>query len=147
MESCDAFGLVSIGIWHCYAFGFTLPYLANQPITVYAERIKVGQVPTSALSLPASSARPLPGRCLCRSPHSTEDSFNNQLRRRRRRGRDARRKELLPPWGFFWLHSERNPPVQSCPALLRARRRSDRRLTEPEEDKQRAENLADSLSP
>ncbi|KAG7222155.1 hypothetical protein INR49_016727 [Caranx melampygus] len=65
-------GVDCSGIWHCYAFGFTLPYLANQPITVYAERIKVGQVPTSALSLPASSARPLPGRCLCRSPHSTD---------------------------------------------------------------------------
>ena len=60
---------------HCYIFGFTLPYLANQPITVYTERIKVGQVPPSALSLPASSARPLPGRCLCRSPRSTDRHF------------------------------------------------------------------------
>ncbi|KAG7221081.1 hypothetical protein INR49_017608 [Caranx melampygus] len=57
---------------NCYVFGFTLPYPANQPITVYIERIKVGQVPPSALSLPASSVRPLPGRCLCRSPHSTD---------------------------------------------------------------------------
>ncbi|KAG7229779.1 hypothetical protein INR49_012575, partial [Caranx melampygus] len=53
-------------------FRSTLPYPANLPITVYTERINVRQVPPSALSLPASSARPLPGRCLCRSPHSTD---------------------------------------------------------------------------
>lgn len=49
--------------------------------------------------------------------------------------------------GLFGFHLERNPPVQSCPAPPRARRRFDRLLTELEEDKQRAENLADSLSP
>ena len=64
-------GMDCSGMRHCYILGFTLPYLANQPITVYTDWIKVGQVPPSALSLPASSARPLPGRCLCRSPCST----------------------------------------------------------------------------
>lgn len=49
--------------------------------------------------------------------------------------------------GLFGFHIARNPPVQSCPASLRTRRHFDRLLTEPEEDKQKAENLEDSLSP
>lgn len=42
--------------------------------------------------------------------------------------------------GLFGFHIARNPPVQSCPASLRARRHFDRLLTEPKEDKQKAEN-------
>lgn len=48
---------------------------------------------------------------------------------------------------LFGFHIARKPPVQSCPASLRARRHFDRLLTEPKEDKQKAENLEDSLSP
>lgn len=50
-------------------------------------------------------------------------------------------------WGFLAFTLRETLQYRSCPASLRARRHFDRLLTEPEEDKQKAENLEDSLSP
>ena len=69
-------------------FGFTTPSLAYLPIIGYAGGIKVGRASPPDLSLPAFSARPLPGRCSLRSPQGTDPTSSP------RSGQDIGR---LPP--------------------------------------------------